>query len=177
MRCVLLVSALCLASCDGSKSECPCAPSLLGHRWVVWTGESNPPLILCPGSSFRMPLEAARPQGMTKQESRGQEPGCKGQQNRQKPQALHPIRCITPGDGQRSCEVPPLSLLAGGRLHSSDPGCSCAEETPRPSVTSSHTGQGDISSDVPALALSEGLSPHEQGRGECHGARWLPSLS
>lgn len=56
----MLVSALCLAGCEGNKSESPCKLSLLGHRRVVWKGEVKPSPDPCPGSSFRAPLKAAK---------------------------------------------------------------------------------------------------------------------
>lgn len=56
VRCLLLVSALCLVGCEGNKSKSPCTLSLLGHRWK---GEVKPSPDQCPGSSFRALLKAA----------------------------------------------------------------------------------------------------------------------
>ena len=60
MRCLLLVSALCLAGCEDNKSESPCTLSLLGPRRVIWKGEVKPSPDPCPGSSLRAPLKAAK---------------------------------------------------------------------------------------------------------------------
>jgi len=57
VRCWLLISALCLAGCNGIESECPCTLSLLGHRAVVQTGGPKPSPDPCPGSSFRALLK------------------------------------------------------------------------------------------------------------------------
>lgn len=59
VRCLLLLSALCLAGCEGNKSESPCALSLLGHGWIVWKGKGKPSPDPCSHSSFRALLKAA----------------------------------------------------------------------------------------------------------------------
>lgn len=68
VRCLLLLSVLCLAGCEGNKSESPCALSLLGHGWVVWKGEVKPSPDPCSSSSFRALLKA----GEEEQQSRAQ---------------------------------------------------------------------------------------------------------
>lgn len=101
MRCLLLVSALCLAGCKGNKSECPCTLSVLGYRQVVWKGEVKPSPDLCPGSSFRALLNAAKGAPQSRAWGWGEELGCKSWPNRQKPQALCPshVRHINRGEG------------------------------------------------------------------------------
>lgn len=57
---LLLLSVLCLAGCEGNKSESPCARSLLDHGWVVWKGEVIPSPDPRSSSSFRALLKAAK---------------------------------------------------------------------------------------------------------------------
>lgn len=60
VRCLLLLSVLCLAGCEGNKSESPCALSLLGHGRVVWKGKGKPSPDPCSHSSFRALLRLPR---------------------------------------------------------------------------------------------------------------------
>lgn len=131
VRCLLLLSVLCLAGCEGNKSESPCALSLLGHGWVAWKGKVKPSPDPYSSPSFRALLKAVKEEQQNgAQGGRNWSPGAS---KIDKLQAVHPSHkgCVSHGNEHRCCNVPPCSLVTVTGP-SSGPDYSQAEEVSQP---------------------------------------------